>query len=69
MDSSYTSKKHYNRMNSEADARVQLLLFKLDIKEICKNQNNVILIFFFFWSFLSFLGPHHWGMEVPRLGL
>ena len=30
---------------------------------------SACIIFFFFWSFLPFLGPPPWHMEVPRLGV
>ena len=41
------------------------------VKLLCTSVFKVFGFFFFFFFFLSlsFLGPHPWHMEVPRLGI
>lgn len=40
--------KHHSGLNAVALMRIQLSSLKLDIKEICKNKNDVILKIDFF---------------------
>ena len=37
--------------------------------DVYKSGFLVVHVFVFIFVFLSFLGPHPWHMEVPRLGV
>lgn len=49
----------YTRLNSEAELRIQLSLFRQTLKRITKRYNNItLLIFFIFENVVIYLYKH-----------
>ena len=49
-----TETTHYNRLNTEADMRIQLSSIKLDVKKICRNMKHATVLTNHFFKIMIF---------------